>query len=176
MLFSRRKHPTVVVVGKAWDAHVTDVLKTSLDENLAMVQDSVSHLKKEGREVIFDLEHFFDGWHNNREYALKVLKAATEAGANFLSLCDTNGGTLPQQAVSCIQDLMKENLAPLGVHFHNDTGCAVAASILSIEAGAALIQGTINGWGERVGNANLCAIIPNLVLKMGKKALRRRKI
>ncbi len=161
--------PGVVVVGKAWDAHVTDVLKTSLDENLAMISDSVSYLKGEGRELIFDLEHFFDGWKHNREYALKVLQTATEAGADCLVLCDTNGGTLPQDAVACIQELKKESLAPIGVHFHNDTGCAVAASILSVEAGAVHVQGTINGWGERVGNANLCAIIPNLVLKMGRK-------
>jgi len=160
--------PTVVIVGKAWDAHATEVLQTSLEENLHMIQDSVSYLKSEGREVIFDLEHFFDGYKNNRDYALQVLKTATAAGADCLVLCDTNGGTLPQSIVSAIQELKSEKLAPLGVHLHNDTGTAVASSILAVEAGAVHIQGTINGWGERVGNANLCAIIPNLVLKMGR--------
>lgn len=161
--------PTVVIVGKAWDAHAKEVLQTSLEENLNMIYDSVSYLKSEGREIIFDLEHFFDGYLRNREYAVKVLQTATEAGADCLVLCDTNGGTLPQSAISTINELKELSLAPLGVHFHNDTGTAVASSILSVEAGAVHVQGTINGWGERVGNANLCAIIPNLVLKMNKK-------
>jgi 2-isopropylmalate synthase len=161
--------PTVVIVGKAWDAHAKEVLQTSLEENLNMIYDSVSYLKSEGREIIFDLEHFFDGYIRNKEYAVKVLQTATEAGADCLVMCDTNGGTLPQTAISTINELQGMNLAPLGVHFHNDTGTAVASSILSVEAGAVHVQGTINGWGERVGNANLCAIIPNLVLKMNKK-------
>jgi 2-isopropylmalate synthase len=160
--------PTVVIVGKSWDAHATEVLQTSLEENLNMIHDSISYLKGEGREIIFDLEHFFDGYRNNKAYALKVLQTATEAGADCLVLCDTNGGILPQTAISYIKEVKTKDLAPLGVHFHNDTGTAVASSILAIDAGAVHVQGTINGWGERVGNANLCAIIPNLVLKMNK--------
>ncbi len=161
--------PTVVIVGKAWDAHAEKVIGTTLEENLNMITDSISHLKSEGREVIFDLEHFFDGYAANREYAEKVLRTATDAGADCLVLCDTNGGTLPQTVIRLVEDLRKSNLAPLGVHFHNDTGTAVASSILAIEAGAVHVQGTINGWGERVGNANLCAIIPNIALKMKKE-------
>ncbi len=160
--------PAVVVVGKSWDAHVTSVLGTTLEENLAMIHDSISYLKSEGREIIFDLEHFFDGYKKNPEYALKVLRTATESGADCLVLCDTNGGTLPQEASAIVQDLGTKSLAPLGVHFHNDTGTAIAASLLSIDAGAIHVQGTINGWGERSGNANLCGIIPNLALKMKK--------
>ena len=161
--------PSVVIVGKAWDAHVTHVLGTSLEENLEMISDSLSYMKKEGREIIFDLEHFFDGYKTNPEYATKIMKAATEAGADCLVLCDTNGGTLPQEASKIISDLGKLSLAPIGVHFHNDTGTAIAASLLSVDAGAVHIQGTINGWGERAGNANLCGIIPNLALKMKKQ-------
>ncbi|QEN07770.1 citramalate synthase [Oceanispirochaeta crateris] len=161
--------PTVVVVGKSWDAHASEVLQTSLDENLNMIHDSITYLKSEGREIIFDLEHFFDGYLNNQAYALKVLQTASDAGADCLVLCDTNGGTLPQAVIVAINNLKTRNLAPLGVHFHNDTATAVASSILAVEAGAVHVQGTINGWGERVGNANLCAIIPNLILKMKKE-------
>jgi 2-isopropylmalate synthase len=161
--------PSVVVVGKSWDAHVTDVLGTDLAENLEMINDSLSYLKKEGREVIFDLEHFFDGYKRNPDYAKKVLHIATEAGADCLVLCDTNGGTLPQESSRIITELQDLSLAPIGVHFHNDTGTAVASALLSVDAGAVHIQGTVNGWGERSGNANLCAIIPNLSLKMQKE-------
>jgi 2-isopropylmalate synthase len=164
------KTPAVVVVGKAWDAHVTDVLKTTKDENIAMISDSISYLVSQKKEVIFDLEHFFDGYKNNPDYALQVLKAGTKAGAKVLVMCDTNGGTLPTEVAKIISSLPQKELAPLGVHFHNDTGCAVANSLVGIEAGAVHVQGTINGWGERCGNANLCSIIPNLLLKLGCEA------
>ncbi|MBI9098173.1 MAG: citramalate synthase [Spirochaetaceae bacterium] len=159
--------PAVVVVGKSWKEHVEKVINTTFEENLEMIYDSIHLLKKEGREVIFDLEHFFDGYKGDSEYALKVLQTGTEAGAHSLVLCDTNGGTLPMEVLEIINSLPQKDLAPIGVHFHNDTGNAVANSIMSVTAGASHIQGTINGWGERCGNANLCIIVPNLALKMG---------
>ena len=119
-----------MVVGKAWDAHVTQVLGTTLEENLEMISDSISYMKNEGREIIFDLEHFFDGYKGNTDYALKILQTATESGADCLVLCDTNGGTLPQEASKIITDLSAMNLAPIGVHFHNDTGTAIAGTLL----------------------------------------------
>ena len=158
--------PTVIVVGKAWTAHVEHVLKTSLDENLAMIYDSITTLKKEGREVFFDLEHFFDGFKADPEYALKVLSTGREAGADCLVLCDTNGGTLPHKVQEIFLKLKSLGFTKLGVHFHNDTGNAVANSLLAIKEGATHVQGTVNGWGERCGNANLCSIIPTLILKM----------
>ncbi|WP_028973969.1 citramalate synthase [Spirochaeta cellobiosiphila] len=158
--------PTVIVVGKTWLAHVDKVIQTSPEENLEMVFDSINTLQKEGREVFLDLEHFFDGYMDNKEYALKVLQTATQAGAANLVLCDTNGGTLPFQVESIMEELSTYELAPLGGHFHNDTGCAVANSLSAIRKGAVQLQGTINGWGERCGNANLCSIIPNITLKL----------
>nr|WP_184743743.1 citramalate synthase [Spirochaeta isovalerica] len=160
--------PAVVVVGKSWKEHVEKVINTTFEENIEMIYDSISYLKKEGREVIFDLEHFFDGYKGDMEYALRVLQTGTEAGADSLVLCDTNGGTLPTEVMEIIRSLPQDKLAPIGVHYHNDTGNAVANSILSVEAGATHIQGTINGWGERCGNANLCIIVPNLALKMNR--------
>jgi 2-isopropylmalate synthase len=162
--------PTVIVVGKAWTAHVKQVIKTTLEENLKMIFDSISLLKKAGREVFFDLEHFFDGYKSDPEYALQVLKTGNEAGADALVLCDTNGGCIPSEVGTIMKHLAGEKLAPLGVHFHNDTGCAVASTLTGIENGAVHIQGTINGWGERCGNANLCVLIPNICLKLGYKA------
>ncbi len=156
----------VVVVGKTWKAHVEKVLRTSFEENLEMIYDSISYLKEQGRKVIFDLEHFFDGYKDDPTYALRVLRTGTEAKADCLVLCDTNGGTLPSEVQKIVAALPKDQLAPLGVHFHNDTGNAVANSLLAIEGGATHVQGTINGWGERCGNANLCAILPTLALKM----------
>jgi 2-isopropylmalate synthase len=162
--------PTVIVVGKAWTAHVKHIIKTTPEENLAMIHDSISTLKKQGREVFFDLEHFFDGYKEDPAYALKVLKTGNEAGADALVLCDTNGGCLPYEVQKIIEAIPKDGLSPLGVHFHNDTGCAVASTITAIQAGATHIQGTINGWGERCGNANLCVLIPNICLKLKYKA------
>jgi 2-isopropylmalate synthase len=153
------------VVGKAWIEHVRHVLQTSPEENLRMIHDSVLYLKQAGKEVIFDLEHFFDGYKDDPAYALEILRAGSEAGADALVLCDTNGGTLPSEVRRIIAALPRSELNPLGVHFHNDTGTAVANSLIAVEAGAVHVQGTINGWGERCGNANLCVLIPNLCLK-----------
>lgn len=158
--------PSVVVVGKAWKEHITNVIKTTADENLKMIEESIKLLASEGREVVFDLEHFFDGYKDHPEYSIEILKLATSVGAGTLALCDTNGGTLPSEVEKILNELPMSELAPIGVHFHNDTECAVANSILSVEAGATHVQGTMNGWGERCGNANLCSIIPNLSLKM----------
>lgn len=159
--------PSVVIVGKAWKQHISKVIKTTPDENLLMIEESIKLLTSEGREVIFDLEHFFDGYKEHPDYSLEILKLATSVGASSLVLCDTNGGTLPSEAEKIIKELPIDKLSSIGVHYHNDTGCAVANSIISVDAGATHIQGTINGWGERCGNANLCTIIPNLSLKMG---------
>ncbi len=161
--------PSVIVVGKAWKEHVKHVLNTSIEENLEMIYDSIYFFKKEGREIFFDLEHFFDGYKDDPGYSLKILKTATEAGADTLVLCDTNGGTLPSEVIKIINELPKDKINPIGVHFHNDTGTAVANSITAIEHGAMHVQGTINGWGERCGNANLCVIVPNIVLKLKLK-------
>ncbi|MCG8570225.1 MAG: citramalate synthase [Spirochaetes bacterium] len=158
--------PAVIIVGKSWKAHVDQVLKTSYEENLQMIYDSIEFFKKEGREILLDLEHFFDGYKDDPAYCLKILETATEAGADALVLCDTNGGTLPTEVMQIMQELPQNNLKPLGVHFHNDTGNAVANSLMAIEYGASHVQGTINGWGERCGNANLCVIAPNICLKM----------
>ena len=161
--------PVITIVGKTWKAHVTDVLQTDYAENLRMISDSVRFLKSEGREVILDLEHFFDGYKDDADYALTLLTAATDAGADLLVLCDTNGGTIPNEVTDIYRALPHKRLAPLGGHFHNDCGTAVANSLAAIENGAMHIQGTINGWGERTGNANLCVFIPNAIIKKGYK-------
>ncbi len=161
--------PGVVIVGKTWRAHVEKVLGTDDEENLRMIADSIEMLKKEGRHVVFDLEHFFDGYLDNAEYAIRVLQTGTDAGADILVLCDTNGGNLPSVISRIYGELPTGRLAPLGGHFHNDCGTAVANSLAAVDAGAVQIQGTINGWGERCGNANLCVVIPNAVLKLGYK-------
>lgn len=162
--------PTVIIVGKTWKEHVEKVLQTDHEENLQMIHDSIRFLKSEGREVFFDLEHFFDGYKDDPEYARRVLRAGTDAGADCLVLCDTNGGTMPQEVASIMQALPQTELAPLGGHFHNDGGVAVANSMVAVDNGAVHIQGTINGWGERTGNANLCTFIPNIVLKTRYRA------
>ncbi len=156
----------VAIFGKSWDFHVTEVLKTTLDENLRMISDTLRFFKDRGKEVIFDAEHFFDGCRNNREYALKALKAAVDGGADSVVLCDTNGGSFPMEIYE-ITRYIKEQFGSvdIGIHCHNDTGMAVANSIMAVEAGAVQVQGTFNGFGERCGNANLCTIIPNLQLK-----------
>ena len=157
--------PTVIVVGKTWKAHVEKVLRTDDEENLRMISDSIRFLKSQDREVFFDLEHFFDGYKDDPAYALRVLRAGSEAGADCVVLCDTNGGTLPQEVAAIVAALPQKDLAPLGGHFHNDCGTAVANSMVAVDGGAIHIQGTINGWGERCGNANLCTFIPNIALK-----------
>ncbi|WP_034637347.1 citramalate synthase [Chitinivibrio alkaliphilus] len=159
--------PVATIYGKSWDLHVHDVIRCTEEENLTMIYESVSHLKRYKDEVIFDAEHFFDGYLNNPDYAIKSLQAAQEAGAHCLVLCDTNGGTLPGDFTRIVQAVQQEVSAPLGVHVHNDTGCAEANSIIGAELGATHIQGTINGLGERCGNANLCTIIPALQIKKG---------
>jgi len=162
---------TVCIVGKTWDYHVTEALQTTLDEGLAMVADSIAFLKGEGRDVFFDAEHFFDGYRRNPEYSLAVLEAAAVAGADCLVLCDTNGGSLPadvERMVAEVYDhLGGDEGVAVGVHLHNDTGCGVANAIAGVRAGASQVQGTINGYGERVGNCDLVPVIANLSLKMG---------
>ena len=166
------KTPVATLVGKSWDMHVTDVLRCSLDENLLICSQSVEYLKKKGLEVIFDAEHFFDGYKANPEYAMKVLTAAAEAGADTLALCETNGGVLPDEVYDITKAVAdKFTGIMIGVHAHNDTDCAAANSLAAVRAGARHVQGTINGLGERSGNANLCTIIPNLAFKMGYNVL-----
>jgi 2-isopropylmalate synthase len=160
--------PVVTVFGKAWDFHVTAALQATLEENLAMIRESVEFLAAAGREVIFDAEHFFDGYRSNPEYALACLAAACEGGAEILVLCDTNGGSLPGEVVSAVRDVRKRFPAvTLGIHAHNDGGLAVANSLLAVEAGVRHVQGTINGYGERCGNADLCSLLPLLQVKLG---------
>ena len=155
----------VTIVGKTWKAHVTSVLGTDYKENQRMIADSVRFLKSQQKEVVLDFEHFFDGYKDDPEYALTLLKAGTDAGADLLVLCDTNGGTIPSEVIDIYQALPQESLATLGGHFHNDCGTGVANSIAATECGAMHIQGTINGWGERTGNTNLCVFIPNAIIK-----------
>jgi 2-isopropylmalate synthase len=162
----------VCIFGKSSAFHAEKILETSLENNLEMIYDSVKFLKKNVPEVIFDGEHFFDGFKENSEYAMRTLKAAQDAGADFIVLCDTNGGTLPLEIIKIVDYVVKEINLPIGVHIHNDCGCAVANSILAVNEGAVMVQGTINGYGERTGNADLCQIIPNLEIKLKKKCLK----
>ena len=167
----------VTVVGKTWDLHVKDVLRCSLTENLNICSESVKYLKKKKREVIYDAEHFYDAYKNNAEYAMKVLSAAAEAGADVLVLCDTNGGTMPEDIYE-ITKLVCEQFSGIrmGIHTHNDSDCATANTLAAVRAGARHVQGTLNGLGERCGNANLCAVIPNIALKLRLKVLSPSKI
>ncbi|MBN1889983.1 MAG: citramalate synthase [Thermoflexales bacterium] len=157
----------VTLVGKSWDLHVREVLRTTLEENLRMIADSVRYLKSKGREVIYDAEHFFDGYRADPVYAMQTLAAAAEAGASVLVLCDTNGGSLPGVLAAAIRAVQQDTTTPLGIHAHNDSETAVANSLIAVEAGVVHVQGTLNGYGERCGNANLCSIIPALKLKLG---------
>jgi 2-isopropylmalate synthase len=159
--------PAVAIVGKSWDLHVQHVLKITPDENLRIIADSVRHLKALGREVIYDAEHFFDGYAADPVYAMQTLAAAAEAGADVLVLCDTNGGALPSAIAAAVAEVRRATTVPLGIHAHNDGEMAVANSVAAVQAGAVHVQGTINGYGERCGNANLCSLIPTLKLKMG---------
>ena len=163
--------PAVTLVAKAFDRHVDLALKTSLDENLEMIRDSITHLRKEGQRVFLDAEHFFDGYRNNRAYALEVVRVAAESGADVIALCDTNGGMLPDELSQVVHDVLQASSARLGIHCHNDTGCAIANSMAAIEAGVTHVQGTLNGYGERTGNADLVSIIANLELKKDKAVL-----
>lgn len=159
--------PVVTLVGKSWDFHVREILKTTPEENLAMIRESVNYMKNQGREVIFDGEHFFDGYLANPDYALATLKAAADGGADWLILCETNGGRLPWEVEEIVAAVRRQLPIPLGIHAHNDSGCGVANALAAVRGGCTQVQGTINGYGERVGNANLTTIIPNLQLKMG---------
>ena len=161
----------VTIFGKSWTLHVTDVLRIDLDENLKLIQDSVAYLKANGREVVYDAEHFFDGYRADSEYALETLLAAREGGADILVLCDTNGGALPSEVQRIIPEAEARTAVPFGIHAHNDAGVGVANSIIAVELGAVQVQGTVNGYGERCGNANLCSVIPNLELKLGRRCL-----
>jgi len=163
--------PVATIFGKSWDLHVTKVLRFSLQENLDMITETVAYLKKHMDEVIYDAEHFFDGYKNNPEYALQTLKAAQDGGADAIVLCDTNGGMLPSAFVKAWREVAEHVNCPLGVHTHNDSGCADANSMIAVSEGAVQVQGTINGIGERCGNANLCTIIPNLQIKGGYSVL-----
>jgi len=163
----KTKAPVAAIVGKSWDLHVTDALHVTLNENLLMIEDSIAYFKSIGREVIFDAEHFFDGYKSNPLYALQTLEAAQKGGAETIVLCDTNGGTLPHEIGPVMNEVQKRINIPLGIHAHNDSGLAVAVSIEAVNHGAVHVQGTINGYGERCGNTDLCSIIPVLILKMG---------
>ena len=154
------------LVGKSWDLHVTEVLETTLEENLRMIADSIRFLKAGGSTVFFDAEHFFDGYKRNADYAMRTVEVATEAGADCVVLCDTNGGALPDEVAIAVEAAKRAGVA-LGIHAHNDGDLAVANTLAAVQAGATQVQGTMNGYGERCGNANLCSIIPALKLKMG---------
>ena len=173
----------VTIFGKSWDLHVTESLKTSKEENLAMIQDSIEYLVSQGRKVIYDAEHWFDGYKHNPHYAIKTLQSAIASGASWLVLCDTNGGTLPHEITSIVTEIYAEipqlnhpDSPQLGIHTHNDSGTAVANAIAAVRSGATMVQGTINGYGERCGNADLCTLIPNLQLKLGYQCLQSSQI
>ncbi len=167
------KAPVITVVGKTWDLHVNEVLRVDEEENLAMIRDSVAFLVAEGREVIYDAEHCFDGLRANEEFALKTLKAAEEAGASLVCMCDTNGGRLPEEIAAAVDLLRREISIPVGIHCHNDSDLAVANSLAALDRGAVQVQGTINGIGERCGNVCLLSVVANLLLKKeGYEALR----
>ncbi|MBF0505834.1 MAG: citramalate synthase [Nitrospirae bacterium] len=161
----------ITIFGKTWDFHVREALRITLEENLDIIHNSVSFLKKHAGKVFFDAEHFFNGYKDNPDFAVKCLEAAQAAGADRLVLCDTNGGTLPDEVREIVKAVGKKINSPIGIHAHNDSDCAVANSLISVESGAVQVQGTINGLGERCGNANLCSIIPNLQLKLGYACL-----
>ncbi|MCG2777725.1 MAG: citramalate synthase [Desulfobacterales bacterium] len=158
---------TVTIFGKSWDLHATEILGVSLKENLRMIKETVTYLKSEGRKVIYDAEHFFDGHQANPSYAMETLKAAQEGGADTIVLCDTNGGRMPREIAEIVVDVVARLGVPIGIHAHNDCGLALANSLAAVESGARMVQGTINGYGERCGNVDLISIIGNLQLKMG---------
>jgi len=163
--------PVVCIVAKSWDRHVTDALRTTLDEAVGMVADSVTHFRRHGKRVFLDAEHFFDGYRTNPDFALRVLGAAEEAGCEALVLCDTNGGSLPDDIGAAVAGVRERTSLQLGIHCHNDAGCAVANSLVAVQAGATQVQGCINGYGERAGNADLSAAIPDLSIKLGIRTI-----
>ncbi|MDI6654630.1 MAG: citramalate synthase [Candidatus Hydrothermarchaeota archaeon] len=166
----------VCVFGKSWDLHIRDALGISLEQNLELIEDSISYLKSKRKEVIYDAEHFFDAYKRNADYAMQTLKVAQAAGADVIVLCDTNGGAMPYEVQETFAEVRKRISAPLGIHAHNDADTAVANTIAAVKMGAEQVQGTINGYGERCGNANLCSIIPNLKLKLGIDCLDSRQL
>ena len=165
------KAPVITIVGKTWDLHVTEVLRVSLEENIAMISDSIAYAKSEGREVIYDAEHCFDGWLANPDYAMETWKAAAAAGADMICMCDTNGGSLPDRISAAVQALAAQVDVPIGIHCHNDSELAVANSLAGVQAGAIQVQGTINGIGERCGNVDLVTMAANLSLKTDHSVL-----
>lgn len=158
---------TICIFGKSWDLHVKDALKVTHEENLSMIEDSVEYLKSKDHRVIYDAEHFFDAYKSNPDYTMETLKVAQAADADCIVLCDTNGGTLPGGVHTIVEDVKRQMKTPLGIHAHNDADVAVANSIIAVRRGAVQVHGTINGLGERCGNANLCSVIPNIKLKLG---------
>ncbi|MCD4812537.1 citramalate synthase [bacterium] len=168
--------PAVAIVGKTWDLHVQEVLRISSEENLRMIRDSVAYLKLKKKEVLFDAEHFYDAYLANPDYAMKVLEAAASNGADWLVLCDTNGGTMSEKLETITTEVRRSFDTPVGIHAHNDTELAVANSMAAVRSGAAMVQGTMNGYGERCGNANLCSLIPNLQIKMKKQCIAHKKL
>jgi 2-isopropylmalate synthase len=168
--------PSVSIFGKSWDFHVHRALGITEDENLTLISDTVGYLKLHGREVIYDAEHFFDGYAANPGFALRTLEAAKRAGADVLCLCDTNGGTLPMRLQEVIAEVRKRFDGILGIHTHNDSGVAVANTLVAVEAGVTHVQGCVNGYGERCGNANLCSVLANLELKIGHTAVGRENL
>ena len=167
---------TATIFGKSWDIHATDILQVSLDENLFMIEETVTFLKKHGLEVIYDAEHFFDGFIHNPDYTIKTIRAAVNGGADFIALCDTNGGTLPWDIERIVSEIAQQVTVPLGIHTHNDCGLALANSIVAVRKGVTMVQGTINGYGERCGNADLTAVIGNLQIKMGYRCIKPEKL
>ena len=165
------KTPVVTIFGKTWLLHVKEVLRTTPKENIAMIADTIAFLKKNKRKVIYDAEHALDGFKDDPEYAMATWKAAEEAGADFVVLCDTNGGTLPSEVAEITAAARKELSCQVGIHTHNDIGLAVANALAAVEQGATHVQGTINGYGERTGNCNLTSAIPNIALKMGRRSM-----
>jgi len=161
----------VTIFGKTWDFHVREALRISLEENIELIYDSLAYLKKNVPEVIYDAEHFFDGYKANPEYAIKTLQAAEQAGVDCIVLCDTNGGSMPTEVGKIVKKVKSLIKTPLGIHTHNDSECAVANSLVAVTNGVVHVQGTINGFGERCGNANLCSIIPALKLKLNKECV-----
>ena len=163
--------PVIVIFGKSWDFHVTDIIRTTLDENLAMIRETLAFFKAQGKEVVYDAEHFFDGYKNNPDYAVRTLQAAVDGGADALVLCDTNGGSFPSEVAEIVGKMAAQFTVPLGIHAHNDCGMAVANSVAAVENGARHVQGTYIGFGERCGNANLSTIIANLGVKRDYECL-----
>jgi len=163
--------PVCTLVGKTWSLHLEKVVRVDPDENLRMIEDSVGFLVREGKTVVYDAEHFFDAWAGDRDYALRCVRAAADAGAAYVTLCDTNGASLPHDVEAATAAVVAEAGVAVGIHCHNDAECGVANSLAAVRAGATMVQGTMNGYGERCGNANLVSIVPNLQLKMGHECL-----